>query len=300
MTGAIFDIQRFSIHDGPGIRTTVFFKGCPLNCAWCHNPEGISRAHLLSFRPALCIGCGYCFRTCPLQCHRMEDGKHFLERARCEACGRCAAECYAGALELVGREASVEGIMREVLRDKAFYDNSGGGLTLSGGEPLMQPDFAFALLGAAKDAGLHCCVETSGCAARASFDLVRPKVDLFLYDIKETDSARHVEFTGRPNDQILANLRHLHGEGANIILRLPMIPGYNDRPDHFDGIAALARDLPGLKGVEIMPYHQLGENKVERFAMNQSARAKAAAPEPGIVDDWVRELRRRGVNVLTA
>ena len=300
MNGAIFDIQRFSIHDGPGIRTTVFFKGCPLNCIWCHNPEGISRAPLLSFRPALCIGCGYCFRTCPAGCHRMEGGKRFLDRDRCEACGRCAAECYPGALELVGREESAAEIMREVLRDKAFYDNSGGGLTLSGGEPLMQPDFAFELLCAARDAGLHCCVETCGFAARAALDLVRPKTDLFLYDIKETDRARHAELTGKPNDRILANLRHLHGTGADIILRLPIIPGVNDRPDHFEGIAALARDLPGLKGVEIMPYHQLGENKVGRFALDQSRRAKASAPEPGVVEGWAGELRRLGVNVLTA
>jgi len=300
MTGAIFDIQRFSIHDGPGIRTTVFFKGCPLNCIWCHNPEGISRAPLLSFRPALCIGCGFCFRTCPAGCHRMEGGKHLFDRERCEACGRCAAECYPGALELVGREESAAEIMREVLRDKAFYDNSGGGLTLSGGEPLMQPDFAFELLCAARDAGLHCCVETCGFAARAALDLVRPKTDLFLFDVKETDRARHAELTGKPNDRILANLRHLHGTGADIILRLPIIPGVNDRPEHFKGIAALARDLPGLKGVEIMPYHQLGENKVGRFGLDQSRRAKASAPEPGVVEGWTGELRRRGVNVLTA
>lgn len=298
MTGTIFDIQRFSIHDGPGIRTTVFFKGCPLSCIWCHNPEGIGKAPLLSFRSDSCIGCGYCFSACPNQCHWMEGEKHILDRARCVACGRCVAECYSGALELVGREAEVDEIMREVLRDKAFYDNSGGGLTLSGGEPLMQPDFAFALLDAAKTAGLHCCVETSGCVARSCLEKIHQRVDLFLYDIKETDRERHIEFTGAPNDQILANLRYLYGQDANIILRLPIIPGYNDRPDHFDGIAAIVREMPALKGVEIMPYHKLGENKVERFALDQSRRAKADTPTPDSRENWIQELRQRGVNVL--
>ena len=163
----------------------------------------------------------------------------------------------------------------------------------------MQPDFALALLVAAKAAGLHCCVETSGCVARSCFELIRRSVDIFLYDIKETDCARHIEFTGAPNDRILANLRYLHDEGASIILRLPIIPGYNDRADHFDGIAAIARDLPALKGVEIMPYHRLGENKIERFALDQSRRAKATALGPDSLDNWILELRQRGVHVLT-
>ena len=298
MTGAIFDIQKFSIHDGPGIRTTVFFKGCPLRCIWCHNPEDISKTPLLSFRPDPCIGCGYCFHICSRQCHYVKDKKHLVDRTQCLSCGRCVRECYSGALELVGRKTSADEIMREVLKDKSYYNNSGGGLTLSGGEPLMQSAFAQALLRAAKAAKLHTCVETSGFVAWSCLERIRKLTDLFLYDIKETDRARHVEFTGGPNARILANLRHLHARGANIILRLPIIPGYNDRADHFDGIAAICRELTGIQGVEIMPYHLLGEGKLGRFNLDKTRRANTISPKRETIENWIKELRQRGINVV--
>jgi len=214
MTGMIFDIQKFSIHDGPGIRTTVFLKGCPLRCLWCHNPEGVSPHRQVSFTPDRCIGCGYCFQHCPRGLHKMVDEKHVLEREGCAVCGKCAEACYAEALEVIGREASVEEVVEEVLRDKPFYETSGGGMTLSGGEPLLQIDFTEALLKRAKELGLHCCVETSGFGAFENLARIAPCVDLFLYDVKETDNERHIELTGVPNTTILANLRTLHDEGS--------------------------------------------------------------------------------------
>jgi len=299
VSGSIFDIQRFSIHDGPGIRTTVFLKGCTLRCLWCHNPEGIRPEPQLSFLPERCIGCGYCARVCPNDAHRMDPERgHVLDRGRCTVCGACAEECYAGALELVGREATPRDVLDVVLRDRTFYETSGGGLTLSGGEPLMQVDFAEALLRAAKEAGLHCAVETCGHVGFDRFERLLPFVDLFLYDVKETDPARHADFTGASNDAILANLRALHERGASVLVRLPIVPGLNDRPDHFRAIAGLARELPGLLGFEVMPYHRLGTGKRERFGIGEDPLSHVQAPDAETVAGWVRELRELGVHVV--
>lgn len=295
MTGRIFEIQRYCIHDGPGIRTTVFLKGCPLNCLWCHNPEGIAPERALSFMPARCIGCGYCFRVCEQRAHAIADKTHALDRGRCRVCGACARECYAGALEVVGRDVTVEAALAEVLKDKPFYETSGGGMTLSGGEPLMQVDFTEALLRAARGAGLNTCVETCGFADWSRFERVRAWVDLFLYDLKETDPARHEEFTGAPLAPILANLRALHASAAAIQLRLPIVPGCNDRDEHLRAVAALVRELPRLRGVEIMPYHRLGESKLERMGIADRERANANPPAPAEVERWVALLKAEGV-----
>jgi pyruvate formate lyase activating enzyme len=298
MTGLIFDIQKFSIHDGPGIRTTVFFKGCPLRCLWCHNPESQSVAPQLSFLPDRCIGCGYCLRTCPHHAHALVDGKHVLRREECVACGDCTRECYSGALERIGREATVEEVLADVLKDKAFYEHSGGGLTLSGGEPLLQIDFADALLSAAKAAGLHCCVETCGFTDFARFERLRGKVDLFLYDLKETDDARHREFTGAPLAPILANLRRLHDSGAKIILRLPVVPTLNDRPEHFAAVARLAGELPRIEGVDVMPYHRFGLGKRDKLGLLDAPLDAVEAPDAGTVSRWLDMLAALGVTVL--
>ena len=276
MIGRVFDIQRFSTHDGPGIRTTVFLKGCPLRCLWCHNPEGLSPDRQLSFSPEKCIGCGDCVALCPNHVHRLEPSGegvvHVLDRDRCRLCGACASACVAGATEMVGRDLSVADVLREVLEDRAFYGPSGGGLTLSGGEPMLQFDFTAALLRAAKEQGLHCCVETSGFAPPRHFESLLGLVDLVLYDYKETDPERHIEYTGVPNDLILENLRGLYAWGAKIALRCPIIPGCNDRDDHFAGIAALARQMPNLEGIDLVPYHPLGRGKIERLGLAEGDR----------------------------
>ncbi len=298
MRGRIFDIQRFSIHDGPGIRTLVFLKGCPLRCLWCHNPEGINPDPELSFIPEKCIGCGYCFRACPRHAHEMIDGSHVLDRSKCTVCGACTEECYAGALELIGREVSVEEVMREVLSDRPFYETSGGGMTLSGGEPLMQIDFTEALLAAAKDVHVHCCVETCGYADFTCFERIIRYVDLFLYDVKEIDDDRHIEFTGVPTGKIIENLRRLHDAGASIRVRVPVIPGYNDREDTFRGIADLVKGLPNLEGVELMPYHHLGSDKRRRLDIDDEMPSDIQTPDDATIASWIDAFERCGVTVL--
>ncbi len=297
VTGRIFEIQRFSIHDGPGIRTTVFLKGCPLRCQWCHNPEGIEKARQVSFMPDKCIGCGYCFRTCRSGAHKMAGDKHVLDRTMCRICGDCTKECCSRALELVGRDITVKDALDEVMRDAAFYQNSGGGITLSGGEPLMQIEFTRGLLEAAKAVNLHTAVETCGFAAFALIESIRAHVDLFLYDIKETDTDRHKEYCGVPNDVILENLRRLHDSGASILVRMPIVPGMNDREDHFQAIAKLSQALPRLLGFEVMPYHALGTSKLRRFDRDEGPLRGIKGPSAETVGSWIARLRALGVRV---
>ena len=298
MTGMVFDIQKFSIHDGPGIRTTVFLKGCPLRCRWCHNPESNTIRPQLSFMPERCIGCGFCFERCPNQAHRMLGDTHVLDRDKCVACGACTEKCYAEALEMIGREETVEEVLAEVLKDKPFYETSNGGMTVSGGEPLMQVEFTEELLRQAKEAGLHCAVETSGYGAFERIERLLPYVDLWLYDIKSIDEAQHRELTGVSNATILANARSLHDRSAQLLLRFPLVPGYNDSDADLVALAAFARELPGTLGVEIMPYHRLGEGKLERLGNDAAERAVADAPEPARVNAWIDRLAELGAKVL--
>ena len=263
--GMVFDIQRMSIHDGPGIRTTVFLKGCPLRCVWCHNPEGHDARPQLGFTPRLCIGCGFCLERCPNRAHVMQDGTHRLLRDRCEACFACAEECYSDALEVIGKEYTAAEVLDEVVKDKPFYDESGGGMTLSGGEPLAQIDFARGLLAGAKARGLHTCIETCGFVPTDCLEGLTPLVDLFLFDYKETDPARHKEFTGQTNGLILHNLRFLDAQGAAIILRCPVVPGFNLGDDHLQGIVDLAQSLNHCEAIHIMGHHGLGESKWARL-----------------------------------
>ena len=295
--GRIFEIQRFSIHDGPGIRTTVFLQGCPLRCVWCHNPEGQSGTPLLSFVESKCIGCGNCFRACPNGAHRRENERHILDRSACRVCGICASECYSGALQIAGRAARVSEVLATVVRDKPFYDSSGGGLTLSGGEPLAQPRFALAILSTAREAGIRCCMETCGFATQDDLLRAHPLVDLFLFDIKEADEQRHLEVTGVSIQPIMRNLRALYAAGANIRLRLPIVPGHNDRPDFFEEIAALYHEMPRIEGLEIMPYHRLGEGKLTRFDL-EARMAIVEPPSPERVAEWQDNLEGMGVKII--
>jgi pyruvate formate lyase activating enzyme len=296
--GQVFDIQRFSIHDGPGIRTTVFLKGCPLRCLWCGNPESIPSEPSLSYRDDKCIGCGACFDQCPQRALSPDAaGKAVVDRERCKSSGECAQVCDPKALEMVGRAVTSGEVLDIVMRDKAYYSTSGGGMTLSGGEPLMQPEFARQLLMEAKARGLHTVVETSGYAIWGSIRPLVPLVDLWLFDYKETDRRLHEQFVGKPNDLILSNLKRLYEEGAQIQLRCPMIPGHNARREHLDGIVALARSMPKIQSVELLPYYDLWRAKLERFGLQASLRESVKPPDKRTVDSWKDYLRSRGVTL---
>ena len=268
MKGMIFNIQRFSIHDGPGIRTTVFLKGCPLNCAWCHNPESKSYARETFFDAQKCILCGACVGVCERGARSIADASPSLDRERCIACGSCAEVCPTCAAEICGEERDTESIMSEVMRDEAFYRTSGGGMTLSGGEPLLQYDFSLSLLREARRLGINTAVETSGYTDRDLSEMAE-EVDLWLFDLKHTDSALHREFVGVSNEKIIRNLRYLDSLGASIVLRLPIIKGVNMTEEHIDAVGRIALELRRVVGIDLEPYHPLGVDKAERIGKRQ-------------------------------
>jgi pyruvate formate lyase activating enzyme len=264
-TGLVFDIKKFSIHDGPGIRTTVFFKGCPLSCWWCHNPEGQSPQPELVLRESRCIGCGACLEVCDQGAISWDGDVVSTDREKCVLSGACVEVCYAEAREMVGQEMTVAEVMAEIGRDIAFYDQSGGGVTFSGGEPLLQRDFLLALLRACKEEEIHTAVDTCGFATWETLDSIRKHVDLFLYDLKLMDDAKHRKFTGVSNELILKNLQRLSAQGHDIFLRVPIIPGINDDAENIRQIGTFAAALPHLKRVDILPYHRAAAEKYNRL-----------------------------------
>ncbi len=291
MTATVFNIQRFSIQDGPGIRTTVFLKGCPLRCLWCHNPESHSTRVQLLYRPTRCVGCGACVAACPNGAHKMVDGQHIFDRAACTSCGACTAVCAAEALELCGDEKTVEDILAVIRRDKPFYGTDGG-MTISGGEPLFMPDFTLALAKAAKSEDISVCVETAGWGDFEHIAALIPYVDLFLYDFKVADEAAHKHYTGVELTPILDNLRRLDAAGGQIIQRCPFLPDVNLEQAHFDGIAAVAASLSHLKEIHLEPYHPLGLSK--RMALGQEAPPiPSAFLDKAAVEPFAEMLRQK-------
>jgi pyruvate formate lyase activating enzyme len=292
-TGVVFDIQRASLHDGPGIRTTVFLKGCPLNCIWCHNPEAQLLKPQLFFFAEKCTACGRCEQVCEHQVHRIENGKHWVAFERCDACGKCTQACSQGAVRISGTEMHLSEVMAEVLADRDFYRASGGGLTLSGGEPMTQFAFSLAVLQSARSEAIHTCMETAGYAPAAKFAEILPLVDLFLFDYKLPGSAEHRKYTGVPNELILENLDFLYRSGKDILLRCPIIPGINDTPEHFSSIARLSQKYPHLRGVELLPYHDLGNSKRTQLGLEMTLQGIKTVP-PEVSAAWVEQLTNLG------
>jgi pyruvate formate lyase activating enzyme len=269
-TGIIFDIKRYAIHDGPGIRTTIFMKGCPLACGWCHNPEGIDPQPFLAYHRKRCLHCGACVESCPQQALRLEAHGVVPSGAPCKSCFTCVDVCPAEARERIGREVAASDLIQEIKKEIPFYDTSGGGVTFSGGEPLMQASFLIEMLILCEAEHIHRAVDTTGHASRETLQAVARHTDLFLYDLKIVDSEKHRKFTGVPNDLILDNLRWLAGQGIELIVRIPLIPGVNDDADNLEKTGALLKQLSPLKKVDLLPYHDFQKNKYRRFDIKYS------------------------------
>jgi glycyl-radical enzyme activating protein len=286
--GLVFGIQHFSIHDGDGIRSNVFLKGCPLRCLWCHNPEGLSPEAELQYHKNKCVGCGKCGHVY----QRMDE----IRLKSYEEKKQLVAACVYHALEMVGEYMTAEEILDEVCADAIFFRKSGGGITVSGGEPMMQPEFTTELLKKAKERGMRTAMETSGFAPLEKYREVLPYVDQFLWDWKAENPEKYKEFTGVVPEKILKNLTYIHSRGADITLRCPIIPGLNDTTEHFRGIAEITCMLPSLRGAQLMPYHKYGVAKGERIGNRWQKEYEVPSKED--VEQWKCRIREFGGKVI--
>ena len=287
--GTVFEVKRFAVHDGPGVRTVLFLKGCPLRCRWCHNPEGVEPGPQLAYHDHKCLNCGECVTACPRHAHGLVDGKHVIDRTKCVACGACVEVCLGRALKFFGRRLTVEEACTAALEDRAFYTD-GGGVTLSGGEPLLQAEFCAELFKLLKKEGIHCAIDTSGAVPWESFEKVLPCADIVLYDVKHVDDRLHREHTGTSNRQIVENLKRLTQCNVPVEIRIPVIPGFNDDPESVDAIGRLLGGLRNVVGVRLLPYHP-AHSKYEAIGCADTM-PEVEAPSKDTIDAIAARLGR--------
>ncbi|MDA0336167.1 MAG: glycyl-radical enzyme activating protein [bacterium] len=304
LRGIIFNIQRFSTSDGPGVRTTVFLKGCSNECEWCHNPESIRRAPQLQVYLDRCIGCGRCVVACEHDGQHLEDGVRQYDRDVCVGCGRCAAECFSGALEICGREMTVDEVVAEAVKDEPYFRHSGGGVTFSGGDPVLYTDFLRQLLIACRERRLHVAVDTAGNYPWRLLESLLPHLDLVMYDVKILDPALHQRYIGNDGTRIRDNLERLTATGCPLIVRTPVIGGVNDTEEEIDGIARLIGGHEGLLYYELLPYHALGDAKLTSLGL--ALNGKFTTPDPtrlqalaDVARRYVREVRPHAPKAIT-
>ncbi len=295
-SGLIFNIQKYSLNDGPGIRTTVFLKGCPLRCAWCHNPEGILHRREIVVIRNRCVGCGECRRACRFGDAVGGTGPLPARLEQCDQCGECVTACPTGARQMIGRTASVEDVMQEVLRDRVFYDSSGGGVTFSGGEPLMQPEFLLALLRSCRDEGIHTVLDTTGFGCGEHLLAAAAYAELVLYDLKAFRVDRHQALTGVSNRSILENLKSLDRIHHDIWIRLPVVPGFNDDLENLKQIADFVAQMSHITLVNLLPFHRTGLHKYERLGMTHQLDG-VETPSVDLMQRAVQVFEDVGLNV---
>jgi pyruvate formate lyase activating enzyme len=290
VTAIVLNLQRFSTHDGPGIRTTVFLKGCTNACAWCHNPESLRRAPEVQTFPERCIGCGRCLEVCPEQAHRLVDGEKVFDRDRCRACGRCVEECFSGGLTLAGKSLSVEAVVEQIRQDEVYYRRSGGGVTFSGGEPVLHRPFLREALGRCRNLGIHTAIQTAGNYPWEWLEELIPVLDLALYDLKAADPELHQTWVGNDGRRSRANLQRLDERGVPLIVRTPVIGSVNDDEAEIEAIARFLAGLGHLRLYELIPYHPLGESK--RRSLGLPPEDRFYTPDPKALTRLARIARR--------
>ena len=296
LTGTVFDIKRYAIHDGPGIRTTIFLKGCNLKCLWCHNPESWSPEPELYLRQNRCIHCGKCLQVCANKAITINNGKIITDPAKCNHCGACAEVCLANAREMIGKTFTVNDLMKEIEKDLIFFDQSGGGVTFSGGEPLNQPEFLLQLLKQSKLREIHTTLDTSCHADQNLIKSVAPYTDLFLCDLKHMQTHKHQELTGVGLELILSNITCLSTLNKAIIIRIPLVPGLNDDDENIGATGRYVLSLKGVKWIELLPYHSGGREKNTRLLSNLEL-IEAQTQSVQQLKDIAAILRQKGLNV---